>query len=128
MSLSVDFLVAFGFTFLPEDINIADGETIDVPVNGGETGQLDTVQLVKRQLTLTLRGATERDVQNLEAIRANNVLGLLNRNLVTEDINIGGYIIYQAYIAKVTPSAPKIINGQFVFDQVELITNSRVYT
>ncbi len=128
MGIPVEFFVLFGYSFGPEDISFGEGNTLEVPINGGEAGTIDNVQLVKRQLTLSLKGATEADVTSLEATRANNVLALLNKNLETTNIEIGGYSIEKAYINKVTPSGPQKVNGTTLFNSVEIIVSSRVYS
>lgn len=128
MGIPVEFFVLFGYSFGPEDISFGEGNTIEVPINGGASGTVENIQLVKRQLTLGLKGATDADVTALEAIRSGNVLSLLNKTIETEDIDIGGYVVEQAYISKVTPSGPQKVNGTTLFNNVELIVSSRVYS
>ncbi len=128
MSVSVDYLEYEDLLFDTDDISFGEVESIEVPVNGGASGDITTIPLRKRQVTLTARGATEDDVRRLEALRGDNVTALLAKQDVGIDLDFGGFPIPKAYLADVTPGGFRKVNGKVVYDSIELLVNAQRYT
>ena len=105
------------YAFKPEDISFNDDETLDVKLNQG--GDIAVVQIVKKSVTLTLNGAVDTDLDVFENERVQNVQNLIDNQPVGEDMAFSGYIIYNAYLRKVTPSAPITVSGKVLFDTIE---------
>lgn len=113
------------YAFKPEDISFNDDETLDIKLNQG--GDIAVVPLKKKSVTLTLNGAVDVDLDVFENERVQNVQNLLDDQPVGEDMAFAGYIIYNAYLRNVTPSAPITVSGKVLFDTIELEFVSRAY-
>lgn len=113
------------YAFKPEDISFGDDETLEVKLNQG--GDISVIPLVKKSVTLTLNGAVDVDLTVFENERVQNVQDLLDNQAIGEDMVFSSYIIYDAYLRKVTPTAPITVSGKTLFDTIELEFASRVY-
>lgn len=113
------------YAFKPEDISFGDDDTLEVKLNQG--GDIAVVPLVKKSVTLTLNGAVDADLTVFENERVENVQDLLDNTSVGADMAFAGYIIYNAYLRRVTPSAPITVSGKVLFDTIELEFVSRSY-
>ena len=125
MSLGVTFFQLRGFAFKQDAISFGDGENLDVNIN--RNGNINKIPITKKTVTFSLVGATDIDLVSLQNERDNNISGLINGSVAAQDINIFGYIIEQAILTKVTPSAPINVNGFNIFDKIELVFESQVY-
>ena len=126
MSLGVTFFQLRGFAFKQDAISFGDGESLDVNIN--RNGVINKIPITKKTVTFSLVGATDTDLVSLQNERDNNISGLINGSTAGEDIDIFGYTIPQAVLTKVTPSAPINVNGFNIFDKIELVFESQVYT
>jgi hypothetical protein len=126
MALDVVFFQYRGFGFKQDAISFGDGESLDININRG--GNINKIPIVKRTVTLKVVGATDTDLTTLENERENNISGLINGSAATIDINILGYVIPSALLTKVTPSAPITVNGFNIFDSIDLLFESQVYS
>lgn len=113
------------YAFKPESISFNDGESLDIKINAN--GNVNTVQIKQREVTLTLEGARDVDLQAFENERENGVLGLINGAAITENMNIFGYIVYDALLTNVNPTAPIQVAGRTLFDSIELTYTSQSY-
>lgn len=113
------------FAFKPEDISFGDDETLEVKLNQG--GDIAVIPLVKKSVTLTLNGAVDVDLDTFESERVQNVQDLIDNQPVGADMAFSNYIIYNAYLRKVTPTAPITVSGKTLFDTIELEFVSRAY-
>ena len=113
------------WAFKPEDISFGDDDTLEVKLNQG--GDIAVVPLVKKSVTLTIQGAVDTDLDVFETERVQNVQDLLDNQPVGEDMSFSNYIIYNAYLRKVTPTAPITVSGKTLFDTIELEFVSRAY-
>ena len=111
----------------PDGISFGDAETEDIVINGGSDGTITTIQLKKRTVTLTIEGVTDADISNLQDKRDNNILDLINRRAATEDLQFGGFLVEQALITDLTPSAPKFVDGIAIFESLEVVYTSQVF-
>lgn len=125
MALGVTFFQFRGFAFKQDAISFGDGESLDVNIN--RNGVVTKIPIKKRTVTFTLVGATDVNLITLQNERDNNIAGLINGSVVPEDINIFGYVIEDAVLTEVKPSAPININGFNIFDKIELTYESQVY-
>lgn len=126
MTLGVTFFQLRGYAFKQDAISFGDGESLDININRG--GVVNKIPIKKRTVTLTIVGATDTDLVQLQNERDNNISGLINGSAVPENINILGYIIEQALLTEVKPSAPITVNGFNIFDKIELTFESQVYS
>lgn len=113
------------FAFEPADISFGDGESKEVLINSG--GKITKVSISQPTVTFTVKGAIASDVVSFDALRGDNVLALLNRTAIGETIEIAGKTITNAYLAKVTPSAPMKVAGIEVIESVQLEYRSMDY-
>ena len=113
------------FAFKPEDISFGDDETLEIKLNQG--GDIAVVPLVKKSATLTIQGAVDVDLDAFESERVQNVQDLIDNQPVGADMSFSNYIIYNAYLRKVTPTAPITVSGKTLFDTIELEFVSRAY-
>jgi hypothetical protein len=125
MSLAVTYFQFRGFAFKQDAISFGDGESLDVNIN--RNGLINKVPIKKRTVTFTVVGALDTDLVVLENERDASIGGLINGSAAPEDINILGYIIEQALLTDVKPSAPININGFNIFDKIELTFESQVF-
>jgi hypothetical protein len=113
------------YAFKPEDISFGDDETLEVKLNQG--GDIAVIPLVKKSVTLTIQGAVDADLDTFESERTQNVQNLIDNQPVGANMAFASYIIYSAYLRKVTPTAPITVSGKTLFDTIELEFASRVY-
>ncbi|MFM6196330.1 MAG: hypothetical protein ACKPEN_17525 [Planktothrix sp.] len=113
------------YAFKPEDISFGDDETLEVKLNQG--GDIAVIPLVKKSVTLTLNGAVDVDLDTFENERVQNVQDLIDNQPVGANMSFSNYIIYNAYLRKVTPTAPITVSGKTLFDTIELEYVSRAY-
>lgn len=126
MAISAVFYQKNGYAFKPESISFGDGETLDVKIN--RNGTINTIPIIKRQVTLSLEGATNVTLSTFQNERDDNIAGLIAGSTTGEDMDIMGYLIEKAVLTKVTPSAPITVNGITVFDKIDLQYDSQVYS
>lgn len=127
MAIAHELFTLDGISYAPGDISFGEGETLEVAVNGLDQGFITNVPLYKPQLTLTARGVTQINLDALQAVELKNKEDLLYNRLELRDINIGGFVIQGAYLAKITPSGFQIVGNRTIFDSVELLYNSPFY-
>lgn len=113
------------YAFKPEDISFGDDDTLEVKLNQG--GDIAVIPLVKKSVTLTIQGAIDTDLDTFETERTQNVQNLIDNQPVGANMAFANYIIYSAYLRKVTPTAPITVSGKTLFDTIELEFASRVY-
>lgn len=114
------------YAFDTGDISFGDAGTKDVLRNTGI--DIVSVQLRKRQVTFTIRGATGADLANLYAERDNNIIQLLTSTTVLgEDIQIGQDTIYKALLLDVQSGPPITVAGQALIESIQLRYDSQVY-
>ena len=111
----------------PDGVSFGEAETNDILINGGADGTVTTVPIKKRQVTLTVEGVTDVDIARIQNKRDENILDLINRRAVTQNLNFGGFIVEQTLITDFTPSAPKIVDGIGIFDKMEVVFSSQVF-
>ncbi|MBN3946415.1 MAG: hypothetical protein HWQ38_07955 [Nostoc sp. NMS7] len=126
MGLNVSFFQLRGYAFKQDAISFGDGESIDVDIN--RSGTITKIPITKKTATFSLVGATDTDLVSLQNERDNNIAGLINGSVTGEDIDILGYIVRSAVLTKVTPTAPINVNGFNIFDKIELLFESQVYS
>lgn len=115
------------FAFDTGDISFGDAETKDIPRNTGT--DITTIQLRKRSVTFTIRGANAADIQAMYGERDDNITQLVTAGTVTgADIEISGDTIYNAYLRQVTPGAPITVAGQPLIEQTTVEFVSQQYT
>lgn len=115
MTVGVTYFQKDGFAFKPESICFGDGNSLEIKIN--RNGTINVIPITKNIVTLTLEGATNVDLVALQNKRDNNIFRLINGSATGEDINILGYIIPNALLTRVTPSAPITVNGFNIFDK-----------
>lgn len=128
MAINVDFFVFKDRTYRPEDISFGEAETYEVTINGGDKGTITTIPLRKRTATLTLRGAVEADLNSVQTERDANIVALINRNEDVETLDFGGFLVEDALLTDFTPSAPVTVEGNVIFETIELTYSSQVYS
>lgn len=125
MPINVNFYQFQGYAFKPESISFGDGESLEVKINRG--GNIANIPIVKRTVTFSVEGATDVDLQSFESEREGNIAGLISGGTTGQNIDVMGYMIYDAILTKVTPSAPIQVNGFTIFDKVDLEYTSLKY-
>lgn len=125
MALNANYFQFRGYAFKPDAISFGDGETQDVNINRG--GTIVKTQLVKKTVTFSVVGATDTDLVQFQNERDNNIQGLITGAAAFEDINIFGYLIPDAILVKVTPSAPFSAAGINLFDKIDLEFQSQTF-
>lgn len=116
------------FAFDTPDISFGDGNTKDVERNIGS--DILKFTLRKRQVTLTIRGATKDDIEGIYAELENNINRLLNANgpVAGTNIVIGADTIENAILLSVQSGPPITIGGVPVIEQVQVRYDSQSYT
>lgn len=123
--LNVTYFNFRGFAFKPDAISFGDGETIDININRNST--INTIPIKKKTMQLTIVGGTDQDLISLQNERDNNVSGLINGSAITENINVLGYVILDALLTEVVPSAPIQVAGNNIFDNIVLTFSSQTF-
>lgn len=113
------------YAFKPESISFGDDESLEIKFN--RFGDIKTVPLSKKTVTLTLEGAVSTDLTIWQAERDSNIVDMINGNEIGEDLVFGAYTIYNAYLRNLTPSAPMTVNGIMTYESIELEFVSQVY-
>lgn len=111
----------------PDGISFGESETEEVKINGGSDGTVTTVKIKKREVTLSVEGATDADLSRIQNKRDENILDLINRRATLQDLSFGGFVVEQALITDFTPSAPKTVDGIGIFDKIEVVFTSQVF-
>lgn len=111
----------------PDGVSFGEAETNDILINGGADGTVTTIPIKKRQVTLTVEGVTDVDIARIQNKRDENILDLINRRATVQDLNFGGFVVEQTLITDFTPSAPKVVDGIGIFDQMEVVFSSQVF-
>lgn len=111
----------------PDGISFGEAETEEVLINGGSDGTVTTVTIKKREVTLTVEGATDADLSRIQNKRDENILDLINRRASLQDLSFGGFVVEQALITDFTPSAPKTVDGIGIFDNIEVVFTSQAF-
>jgi len=113
------------YAFKPESISFGDDESLEVKFN--RSGDIKTVPLSKKTVTLTLEGAVSADLTIWQGERDQNIIDMIAGTDVGEDIVFGSYTIFNAYLRNMTPSAPLTVNGITTYESIELEFVSQVY-
>lgn len=115
------------YAFKPEDISFGDDETLEVRLN--RNGDISTIPINKKSATLTLNGAVDVDLGVFQSERDQNI-----RDMITNAAPVGAdmvfstnYVLYNAYLRNVTPSAPITVEGQVIYETIELEFVSQAY-
>ena len=125
MAINANYFQFRGYAFKPDAISFGDGQTQDVNIN--RNGTIVTAQIAKKTVTFSLVGATDTDLAAFLNERDNNISGLITGAASFEDINIFGYLIPDALLTKVTPSAPFNAAGINLFDKIDLEFQSQTF-
>ena len=125
MAVSINYLQFDGFAVAPDDVQEGEAETQEVSVlrNGREM----KVQLVRKSLTVRLRGITQAQAAPyIQAAQGNKVRMILGSEQGA-DIYIGAFHIRQAVLIKAKPSLPVNFAGTMLLSQLELEYHSLVF-
>jgi hypothetical protein len=127
MRLQHNLYVLDKITYGPDDISVNDGETVDIPINGREEGFITNVTIKKPELQLTARGLTEEDLRGLQQIRIENIRSLIHNRPLGVDIDLGSFTIYGAYLVDYAITAPQVLEGVTVYNQITLTYRSKYF-
>ena len=114
-----------GWAFTPDDAKFGEAESAAIPIL--RNGRVQQINIVRRSLTLTLRGIpAEAAINYLEEMK-NLPSNLVYGSPPLRNITIGGYTLRKAYLAKASPSAAITFVGGAVMPQLELEFHSEVW-
>jgi len=122
MALSIVNLIVDGIAYESQDIAFGDAETKEITVQ--RDGKILRVNLKKRQVTFTARGVTQLQVTQFEQKAEDNIRKMIFGGLQTINIDIGGYVIADAVLFSITPSAPTLIEGVALYENCQFVYNS----
>ena len=125
MAVNANYFQFRGYAFKPDAISFGDFETQSVNIN--RNGTIVKADLTKKTVTFSLVGATDTDLLQVQNERDNNIQGLITGAISFEDISIFGYLIPDAILVKVTPSAPFNAAGINLFDKIDLEFQSQTF-
>lgn len=109
------------------DIQIGTAQTKDIPKNLGT--RIATIPLKQDQVTFTIKGINTADMANLSAARDDSVRRIVHAvgQIQGKDIDLGGYVVENALLLSVEPSAPIIVDGISLMEQVSVRFDSQNY-
>lgn len=124
MPIAARFYQQFkGFAIAPEDVSFGEAESLDISIN--RRGQVTSIAIPRRSVTITLRGINITQAQVFIDQAQATPLALVYGSAVLEDITLGGYTVRSAVLVKVTPTLPINVAGQDLMESLELEYHSQ---
>lgn len=116
------------FAFNPDDISFGEADTRDISIN--RAGDIQTIQLKKDSVTFTIRGASDTDLGDLETERETQLVNLITNPAPTTQPNLVvlGKTIFAPILYRVAPSGPITVQGQVIYESIEVELRSPRYS
>ena len=111
------------FAFDTGDISFGEAENKQISINYG--GNIEQINIRRRSIQFTIRGALETDVVALDQVREDNIRAMIARQDLGVDFNVAGIQIYKGYLADVTPSGSITVEGTEILESLQLTYNAR---
>lgn len=111
------------FAFERGNISFGEAQSEEIPLNYG--GNIERVNIRRRQLQLTVIGALDTDVVALENKRQENVRAMINREDIGVTVSVAGITMEKMYLANVEPSGTIRVEGTEILEQMTLTYNAR---
>jgi len=125
MTVKISLPQFHGYGVNPDDITIAEAETQQVPVL--INGRVRQVNLVRRNMTIKLKGINAGDALAYINQAINSPVDQIIGTPPYEDINMGGYILQKAVLVKATPTPCISFNGLQIMPTLELVYESQIF-
>lgn len=126
MGIPVTYFQYDGLAYDSGDISFGDGESKDITINTGTA--INKVAITKKTVTFKARGCSGANLAGLEAKRDAAISQMLRGGAAGENINVLGKVIENAYLSKVTPSAPITVDGIVNFESIDTEYVSQVFS
>lgn len=115
-----------GFAVAPEDIQISDGDSIEVTLS--RDGAITKVPISRKTATVTIRGLTRQQARAFVREAERNRSSMLSGSVPGEDLDLGSIEIELAVLVKATPSVPIQVGSGFLVETTQLEFESQKFT